>query len=112
MTRHVFCQKYHAQLEGLERPPFPGPSGQAIYEHVSKDAWQAWLKHQTLLINEKHLSLMAPETQAYLAEQRERFLTNQSYDHADGYVAPPQSSQQSSQQSSNQSADTPTDTTK
>ena len=87
MVREVFCQKFQEMREGLERPPFPGAAGQAIFERVSKDAWQAWLRHQTLLINEKHLSLMTPEAQTYLADQRDRFLNNQTYDHAEGYVA-------------------------
>jgi Fe-S cluster biosynthesis and repair protein YggX len=59
-----------------------------VYETVSKKAWLAWLSHQTLLINEKHLKLMDPETQTYLAEQRELFLTNAAVDHAEGYIAP------------------------
>ncbi|MGB1221831.1 MAG: oxidative damage protection protein, partial [Alcanivoracaceae bacterium] len=60
MTRTVFCRKYEKELEGLERPPFPGPRGEDIYENVSRDAWQAWLKEQTMLINEKHLNVMDP----------------------------------------------------
>lgn len=88
MTRMVFCQKFQKELEGLERPPFPGEAGQAVFENVSKEAWQAWLSHQTLLINEKHLKLMEPEAQTYLAEQRQRFLNNEAFDHADGYTAP------------------------
>jgi Fe-S cluster biosynthesis and repair protein YggX len=88
MTRMVYCKKYQKELEGLERPPFPGPAGQAVFETVSKAAWQAWLSHQTLLINEKHLKLMEPETQAYLAEQRALFLNNEEVDHAEGFVSP------------------------
>ena len=29
MARTVFCQKYQEQLEGLDRPPLPGPKGSA-----------------------------------------------------------------------------------
>ncbi|HBO92788.1 MAG TPA: oxidative damage protection protein, partial [Gammaproteobacteria bacterium] len=50
MSRTVFCRKYQQEMEGLERAPYPGPKGQDIYEHVSKQAWQEWLKHQTMLI--------------------------------------------------------------
>ena len=42
--------------EGLDRPPYPGALGQRIYENVSKPAWQRWLKHQTMLINEYRLT--------------------------------------------------------
>ena len=38
--------------------PLPGPKGQDIFDNVSKQAWQDWQAHQTMLINEKHLSLV------------------------------------------------------
>lgn len=85
MTRNVFCRKYQKELEGLDQPPFPGPAGDNIYAHVSKQAWADWLQHQTRLINEKHLSMMAPETRQYLAEQRELFLDNKQADQAEGF---------------------------
>ena len=88
MTRMVFCRKLQQQLEGLERPPFPGPKGQEIYEGVSKEAWQEWLATQTMLINEKRLSVMDPATKVYLDEQRERFLANEAVDRIEGYVPP------------------------
>ena len=88
MTRNVMCRKYKEELEGLAVPPYPGEKGKAIFENVSKKAWQAWLKHQTMLINEKHLNLMDAGTQSYLHEQLEKFLDNDDVDKADGYVPP------------------------
>ncbi len=88
MSRTVFCRKHQQELEGLDRPPFPGPAGQDIYDHISRKAWQEWLAHQTMLINEKRLNLMEPTTKTYLDEQRARFLSNQPFDRADGYVPP------------------------
>jgi Fe-S cluster biosynthesis and repair protein YggX len=88
MTRMVLCRKLQQQLEGLERPPFPGPKGQEIYDSVSKQAWQEWLATQTMLINEKRLSVMDPATKVYLDEQRERFLANEAVDRIEGYVPP------------------------
>ena len=55
MSRMVFCRKYQRDMEGLDFAPFPTPKGQELFETVSKQAWQEWLKHQTLLINEKRL---------------------------------------------------------
>lgn len=86
MNRTVFCRKYQAELAGLSQPPFPGPKGQAIYEQVSAKAWGEWLSHQTMLINEKHLNLMDLTARTYLAEQRDKFLSGQDYDRAEGYV--------------------------
>jgi len=88
MSRTVFCRRLKQELEGLERAPFPGAAGQHIFETVSKQAWQEWLKHQTLLINEKRLVLTDPSTANYLAEQREKFLNGEAVDRAEGYVPP------------------------
>lgn len=88
MSRTVFCRKYQKELEGLEQPPMPGAKGQELYEQVSKQAWQAWLEHQTRLINEKHLKVFEPETRQYLLEQMEKFLNNETTDQAEGYVPP------------------------
>jgi len=88
MTRTVFCRKYQQELPGLATPPFPGPKGQDIYENVSQQAWQAWLSHQTLLINEQQLSLMDTGTRVYLGEQMNKFFSGEDYDQAEGYVPP------------------------
>ncbi len=90
MTRTVQCRKYHKDLEGLDAPPMPGKRGQDIFENVSKLAWAEWQEHQTMLINEKHLSLVNPEARKYLAEQMDRFFNNADVDAAEGYVPPTQ----------------------
>lgn len=86
MPRTVFCRHFREELEGLERPPLPGPKGQEIFEQVSKKAWLAWQAEQTMLINEKHLSLVDPEARRYLQEQMDRFLAGEQYDRAEGFV--------------------------
>jgi Fe-S cluster biosynthesis and repair protein YggX len=88
MSRTVFCQKFKKEMEGLDAPPFPGPAGQEIYENVSKEAWDAWQKHQTMLINEHRLNMMDQTARAYLNEQRDKFLSGEDYDQAEGYVPP------------------------
>ena len=47
MTRMVHCIKLNKEAEGLDFPPYPGDLGKKIWESVSKEAWGAWLKHQT-----------------------------------------------------------------
>lgn len=88
MARTVFCRKYGKELKGLDRPPFPGQKGQDIYENISEQAWQEWMEHQTMLINEKHLNVMDPDAKAYLDDQRERFFNNEPFDRAEGYTPP------------------------
>ncbi|MFY0678283.1 MAG: oxidative damage protection protein [Neptuniibacter sp.] len=86
MSRTVLCRKYKEELEGLDRPPYPGPKGQAIYETVSKKAWKEWTDHQTMIINEKHLSMMDPSTREFLQSEMEKFMDGGDYEKAEGYV--------------------------
>ncbi len=86
MARMVICKHFGEELEGLERPPLPGPKGQKIFEQVSKKAWQAWQAEQTMLINEKQLSLMDPEARKYLQDQMDKYLSGENYDRAEGFV--------------------------
>lgn len=86
MSRMVHCKKYDKELPGLAAPPYPGPKGQEIYESVSQQAWQDWLAQQTMLINEKQLSMASADDRKYLQEQMDKFLNNQDFDHAEGYV--------------------------
>jgi Fe-S cluster biosynthesis and repair protein YggX len=86
MSRMVQCRKYNKELPGLAVPPYPGPKGQEIYENVSQQAWQEWQAQQTMLINEKQLNLMDPDTRKYLQQEMDKFLANEEYDRAEGYV--------------------------
>ena len=88
MARTVFCRKLKQDLPGLDQPPFPGPAGEDIFNNISRQAWQEWLDHQTMLINEKRLNMMDLTARTYLGEQRKRFLSGESYDQAEGYVPP------------------------
>ncbi|TMG72829.1 MAG: oxidative damage protection protein [Betaproteobacteria bacterium] len=67
MARMVKCVKLGREAEGLDRPPYPGELGKRIYESVSREAWQGWIKHQTMLINENRLNLADPRARKYLA---------------------------------------------
>jgi Fe-S cluster biosynthesis and repair protein YggX len=88
MSRTVFCRKYHQELPGLDAPPYPGSKGLEIFEQVSRQAWQEWLKQQTMLINEKQLSMMNADHRRYLQDEMLKFLNNQNHDTAAGYVPP------------------------
>lgn len=90
MSRMVFCRKYQQQLEGLDKPPYPGPKGQDIYENISKKAWQEWTKQQTMLINEKHLNMMNAEHRKFLQEEMTKFFAGEEHAKAEGYIPPSQ----------------------
>ena len=74
MPRMVRCSVLGEESEGLERPPYPGPLGQRIFEQVSKEGWRRWVAHQTMLINENRLSPMNPEHRKFLQGEMEKFL--------------------------------------
>lgn len=90
MARMVKCVLLGKELEGLERQPYPGPLGQRIYENVSKQAWQQWLRHQTMLINEYRLSAIEPKARQFLAEEMEKFFFAGGAKKPEGYVPPAQ----------------------
>lgn len=88
MARTVQCIKLGREAEGLDFPPVPGELGKRIYASVSKEAWQEWVRHQTMLINENRLSLADPKARQYLAQQMENHFFGAGADVAAGYVPP------------------------
>ncbi len=88
MTRTVKCAKLGIEAEGLEAPPFPGPKGQHIFENISKQAWQEWLRMQTMLINEHRLASFDPSAKKFLEDERNKFLFAGDFALPEGYVPP------------------------
>lgn len=86
MTRQINCQKLNATLDGLDTPPFPGPLGQKIYDHISKAAWNEWLNHQTMLINEYRLAMIDPKAREFLREEMEKFFFGEGSAKPQGYT--------------------------
>jgi len=74
MSRTVFCTYLQREAEGLTRIPYPGELGKRIYENISQEAWQQWLGHQTMLINEYRLTPIEPKARQFLVEEMEKFL--------------------------------------
>jgi len=70
------------EAEGLDWAPYPGELGQRIYDNASKEAWQRWLAHQTMLINEYRLTPIEPEARSFLEKEMEKFFFG------DGSAAP------------------------
>lgn len=86
MSRTVQCAKLNKEAEGLAFAPYPGDLGQKIFDSISQEAWQLWLNHQTMLINERQLSLIDPDARKYLEGEMEKFLFGGDYDEIAGYV--------------------------
>lgn len=89
MARIVHCAKLGKDADGLDFPPVPGELGKRIYESISKEAWQDWLKQQTMLINENRLNMADTRARQYLMKQTEKFFFGEGADAATGYVPPP-----------------------
>ncbi|MQY52310.1 oxidative damage protection protein [Rhodocyclus tenuis] len=88
MTRMVNCIKLGHEAEGLALPPYPGELGRRIYENVSNEAWQQWIRMQTMIINENRLQLSDPAHRKYLAEQVEKHFFGEGADRVQGYQPP------------------------
>jgi Fe-S cluster biosynthesis and repair protein YggX len=89
MARTVQCIHLKKEGEGMDYAPYPGDLGKRIYNQISKEAWQLWMKHQTMLVNENRLNLADQRSRQYLARQMEIFLFGEGGgDQPAGYVPP------------------------
>ncbi len=88
MPRMIQCIKLGHEAEGLDFAPYPGELGKRIFDQVSKEAWAAWLRHQTMLVNENRLNLADARARQYLARQMERYFFGEGVDQPQGYVPP------------------------
>ena len=88
MSRTVQCVWLKREAEGLDRAPYPGELGQRIYDNISREAWRAWVAHQTMLLNEYRLSPIDPKARKFLVEEMEKFLFGGGSKAPEGYVRP------------------------
>jgi Fe-S cluster biosynthesis and repair protein YggX len=88
MARMVNCVKLGREAEGMDFPPMPGDIGKRLFENVSKEAWQQWIRYQTMLINENRLNLADPQARKYLAEQVQKHFFGEGAEAVSGFVAP------------------------
>ena len=86
MSRTVKCIKLGREAEGLAFAPYPGELGKRIFENVSKEAWQMWLRHQTMLINENRITPMEPKARKFLESEMEKFFFGEGSAPPEGYV--------------------------
>jgi len=91
MSRTVNCVRLNKEAEGLDFAPYPGELGVRIYENVSKEAWQQWLGHQTMLINEYRLTPIEPEARKFLETEMEKYFFGEGSTVPQEYVPPDES---------------------
>ena len=86
--RLVRCGKLGRELPGLPAKPFPSELGQRIYDSISQEAWNQWIRHSQLVINEKGLRLANPADREALIRECEAFLFGGGTQPPPGWVPP------------------------
>tara|TARA_B100000929_G_scaffold66856_1_gene50992 strand:+ start:849 stop:1121 length:273 start_codon:yes stop_codon:yes gene_type:complete len=85
MTK-IKCVKLKKEAEALDYQPYPGDIGLRIMKEISAEAWQLWMNHQTMLINEMRLSPVDPKTRKFLEEEMDKFLFGEGSKAPEGFV--------------------------
>lgn len=88
MSRKVQCVLLKEELDGLDFPTYPGELGKRVFDNVSKQAWQQWVAHQTMLLNEYRLSPINPKDRKFLETEMEKFFFGEGSEKPDAYVIP------------------------
>ena len=86
MSRMIHCAKLKKDAPALSTPPMPGELGQKIYNEISQEAWEQWLEHQTMLINENRLSMIDAKSRAFLKQEMHNFLFGAGCEKPAGFV--------------------------
>lgn len=86
MSQMIFCQKLKKEAPALSAPPYPGELGQKLLNSISQEAWNMWLSHQTMLINEYRLSMIDSKARAFLKEEMEKFLFGEGAQKPQGFT--------------------------
>lgn len=86
--RIVHCKKLGQDLPALPFKPFPTELGQMIYDHVSIQAWQMWIRESPKFINTYRLDLQSKEGRDFLEKQMRIFFGFEEGDLADTAFVP------------------------
>jgi len=84
--RLVHCKLLKKELPGLTFQTYPGELGKKIFENISQEAWQKWMAHQTILINEHRLSPIEPEHRKFLEGEMDNFLFGEGSEIPDSFI--------------------------
>lgn len=67
--RIVHCKKLGKDLPGLAKPPYKNDLGKRIFEEVSKEAWDMWIKDSVKFINTYRVDLTSADGQKFMFKQ-------------------------------------------
>ena len=84
--KKIMCKKLKKEGEPLSYLPYPGDLGKRIQENISEEAWEQWVSHQTMLINEMKLTPVEPKARKFLEEEMEKFFFGDGSQAPQGFV--------------------------
>ncbi len=90
--RTVNCIKLGKELPGIPFKPFNTELGQKIYDSVSMEAWQMWLRESPRYMNTYRIDPMSAEGRGFMEQQMKLFFGFEKGDLADTAWRPPESS--------------------
>lgn len=70
----VKCAKLGTELPAMIYKPFEDELGEKIYSEISQQAWDQWLEHSKMLVNEYRLDLTSEKAHDTLKKQCRDFL--------------------------------------
>ena len=89
MTKLIYCKKIKRRIAGIrEQQPYPGSLGEQIFNTMSQQAWDMWLSHQTMLINEYRLNMLDKQARKFLETEMEKFFFGQGSEKPEGFIDP------------------------
>lgn len=86
MSNEIFCHKLQKQGMALERAPYPGELGKRVQAEICAEAWQNWLGHQTMLINENRLNPLDPNARSFLETEMSKYFFGEGSEKPPGFV--------------------------
>ena len=68
-VRMVHCKKLDKDLPGMKKVPFRNEMGKRIFDEISQEAWEMWLKDSVKYVNTYRLDTTSPEGQKFWFKQ-------------------------------------------
>ena len=88
MIHTVYCVIFKEELEGLGFKPVSVDLRARILDNVSNKAWQQWLTHQTMLINEYRLTPIEQKDRNFLEQEMEKFFFGEGSARPEEFIDP------------------------